>query len=287
MAIEKVLLLHGPAVLPYRPPYPDELFYPYVAYDSRPGIVLMARVFRAIGFKIAFSGWEEDGEWLRENAALFDFLVVSDQHTLNTESNFFGDVIPNNKEKLYYAALAGIRAIRAGLGDDAVVFRVRADVTVHQGHIALHVSQIRRGSGDLMIEYCDVRNMYSTPDFMLLGEVAVLDAIYTGLYERSRAGAAYHVSSHIDHTLSYLALQEQGVIGRIICMQKTVHDTVIWRGLPRHFQEVNPALHATRSFGTELAMGGGLTVAQLIAQIHPGASGLNERVVPAPAAPAG
>lgn len=282
MAIEKVLLLHGPTQLPFRPPYPSELFYPNVPYDSRPGIVLMARVFRAIGFKVAFSGWEEDGEWLRENAALFDFVAVSDQHTLHTESNYYGKVIGNNKEKLYYAALAGIRAIRAGLGDDAVVYRVRADVTVHQAHIAMHVAQIRRGSGDIMIEYCDVKKIHSTPDFMLLGEVAVLDAIYTGLYERSRAGEAYHVSSHVDHTMTYLALQEQGVVGRILSMAKEVHDSVIWRGIPRHFQEVDPSLHATRSFGTELALSGGLTVAQLIAQIDPGVSGKNERGTPAP-----
>ncbi|MHA4868440.1 hypothetical protein ACXZ1M_12155 [Duganella sp. PWIR1] len=280
MAIEKVLLMHGPADLEARPPYPDELFYPHVAYDARPGIRLMAIAFRALGFKIAYSGWEEDGPWLRENAALFDFLVVSDQHRLNTDSNFFGKVIGNNKEKLYYATLAGIRAVRAGLGDDVVVYRVRADVTVHQGVIDQHVAQIRRHSGDIMVEYCDVKNMFSTPDFMLLGEVGVLDAIYTGLYERSRAGEAYHVSSHIDHTMAFFALQEQGVVGNIMCMNRQVHDTVIWRGLPRHFQEINPTLQATRAFATVMTMGPGLTVAQLLAQIAPGASGRNERVKP-------
>ena len=282
MAIEKVLLLHGPTQLPFRPPYPSELFYPNVPYDSRPGIVLMARVYRAIGFKIAFSGWEEDSEWLRENAELFDFVAVSDQHTLNTESNYYGKVIGNNKEKLYYAALAGIRAVRAALGDDAIVFRLRADVTVHQAHVAMQVAQVQRGSGDIMIEYMDVQKIHSTPDFMLLGEVAVLDAIYTSLYERSRAGDAYHVSSHVDHTMTFLALQEQGVVGRIISMRKEVHDSVVWRGIPRHFQEFDPSLHATRSFGTELALSGGLTVAQLLDQIDPGVSGKNERGAPAP-----
>lgn len=282
MAIERVLLLHGPTQLPFRPPYPSELFYPNVPYDSRPGIVLMARVYRAIGFKIAFSGWEEDGEWLRENAELFDFVTVSDQHILHTESNYYGKVIGNNKEKLYYAALAGIRAVRAALGDDAIVFRLRADVTVHQAHVAMQVVQVRRGSGDIMIEYMDVSKIHSTPDFMLLGEVAVLDAIYTGLYERSRAGEAYHVSSHVDHTMTYLALQEQGVVGRIISMNKAIHDSVIWRGIPRHFQEVDPSLHATRAFGAELALSGGLTVTQLLEQMDPGVSGKNERGAPAP-----
>lgn len=281
MATEKVLLLHGPTQLPFRPPYPGLLFYPNVPYDSRPGIILMVTVFRAIGFKIAFSGWEEDGEWLRENAELFDFVVVSDQHTLNTESNYRGKVIGNNKEKLYYAALAGIRAVREGLGDDAVVYRLRADVTVHQAHIARHLAQVRRGSGDIMIEYCDVNKIHSTPDFMLLGEVAVLDAIYTGLYERSRAGTAYHVSSHVDHTMTFLSLQEQGVVGRIISMRKEVHDSVIWRGIPRYFEEVDPSLQASRSFGTEMALSGGLTVAGLLAQIDPGVSGQNERAAPA------
>lgn len=280
MAIEKVLLMHGPTLMPFRPPYPELWSYPNVAYDSRTGITLMARAFRALGFKIAFSGWEEDGDWLRENAALFDFVAISDQHRLHTQSNFYGSPIANNKEKLYYAVLAGVRAIRAGLGDDAVVYRVRSDATVHQGHIALHVSQIRRHSGDIMIEYCDAKNMFSTPDFMLLGEVAVLDAIYTALYDNSRAGTSYHVSSHIDHTLTYLALKEAGVVGRIICMNKDVYNSVVWRGLPRHFEEIDPNLSATRGFGIEILPGGGLTVEQLGAQIAPGASGKHEREPP-------
>lgn len=273
MGIEKVLLMHGPTLLPFRPPYPDQLFYPNVAYDSRPGIMLMARVFRAIGFKVAFSGWEEDADWLNENEELFDYLVISAQHHLHVESTWFDNIIPNNKEKLYYATLQGLRAIRAGLGDDAVVYRVRADVTVHQGQIALHMAQIRRRSGDIMIEYWDAGKIYSTPDFMLMGEVAVLDAIYTGLYERSRAGTAHHVSSHIDHTLSYLALQEAGVVGRIICMNKDVFNSVVWRGLPRHFMEINPALTENYAFNCEMRIGSGVTVEQLIAQIDPGASG--------------
>ncbi|MYM36638.1 hypothetical protein GTP38_20105 [Duganella sp. FT94W] len=281
MAAEKVLLMHGPAQLPYRPPYPEQLFYPYVAHDCRPGITLMARAYRALGFKIAYSGWEEDAEWLRENAGLFDFLAISDQHRLRTESDFFGQTIANNKEKLYYSVLAGVRAIRAGLGDDAVVFRVRADVMVHQGHIAAHAAVLRPGSGDVMIEYCSVDNLYSTPDFMLLAEVCLMDLIYTGLYERSRAGTSYHLSSHVDHTLTYLALKEQGLLGRIICMQRTVHDTALWRGLPRYFEEIEPALQAKRGFGIELIMGDGATLAELLTRIVTGAIGPQQ---PAPAA---
>jgi hypothetical protein len=270
MATEKVLLMHGPTQLPYRPPYPEQLFYPYVAHDCRPGITLMARAYRALGFKIAYSGWEEDAEWLRENAGLFDFVAVSDQHRLRTESTFFGEVIANNKEKLYYSVLAGVRAIRAGLGDDAVVFRVRSDVMVHQRHVAAHMALLQRHSGDVMVEYCSVENMYSTPDFMLLAEVGVMDLIYTELYERSRAGTSYHISSHVDHTLTYLALKERGVLGNIICMHRVVHDSVIWRGLPRHFEETDPALQAKRGFGMVLSMGDGATLAQVLAVISPG-----------------
>lgn len=280
METQKVLLLHGPAVLEERPAYPDHLFYPHVAYDARPGIRLMAIAFRALGYKIAYSGWEEDGPWLRENAALFDFLVVSDQHRLNTQSTYFGEVIGNNKEKLYYSVLAGLRAVRAGLGDDTVVYRVRADVTVHQAVIDAHVRQIRRHSGDIMVEYFEMKKIWSTPDFMLLGEVGVLDAIYTGLYERSRAGQSFHVSSHVDHTMTFLHLQEQGLLGNILCMDRRVHDTVIWRGLPRHFEEINPELQATRSFGTMMSMGDNFKFADLMNMVAPGATG---RAAPAAA----
>lgn len=272
MAPEKVLLMHGPTLLPYRPPY-AELFYPNVPYDSRPAIGLMSRVFRAQGFKIAFSGWEEDAEWLNANADLFDFLVISDQHQLHTESLFFGKTIANNKEKLYFAALRGVQAIRAGLGDATVVYRLRADVTVHQGHIAAHAARLAPGSGDVMIEYCDMRNLYSTPDFMLMGEVAVMEAIYAGLFERSAAGTSYHLSSHVDHTLTYFALQEAGILGRIICMGKEVHDSVVWRGIPRHFQEADPVLVSTRSFNSEMQIHPGLKVEHLIAQIAPELTG--------------
>lgn len=272
MATEKVLLMHGPTQLPYRPPFP-ELFYPYVPYDSRPAIGLMAQVFRRLGFKVAYSGWQEDGEWLEANRQLFDFIAVSDQHQLNTESAFFGKTIGNNKEKLYYASLRGLQAIRQGLGDDAVVYRLRGDVTVHQGHVAAHVARIARGSGDIMIEYSDVSNMYFTPDFMLTGEVAVLEAIYASLFARSAAGTSYHVSSHVDHTLTYLALQQAGVVGRIISMGREVHDSMVWRGIPRHFQEADPRLGASRSFSSEMRIHPSLTVEHLIAQIPAGATG--------------
>lgn len=273
MAVEKVLLMQGPTQFPFRDPFPELLFYAHLPYDARHCIALMSRAYRALGYKIVYSGWLEDQEWLEANRELFDFLVVSDQHQLNTESSYFGNTIGNNKDKLYYAALRGLQLIRAELGDHALVFRVRADVTVHQGLIDAHMARIKHGSGDLMIEYCDVTKMQSTPDFLLLGESGVMEQVYAGLYQRSISGKAYHVSSHIDHMLTYLMLQQQGVVGEIICMSRQLYDTLVWRGLPRYFQEIDPGILAKLAFDTAVAMPPGVRVEDLIAQIPPEATG--------------
>ncbi|RZT05400.1 hypothetical protein SAMN05216319_5308 [Duganella sp. CF402] len=273
MAAEKVLLMQGPTQFPSRPLYP-EMFYPPNEYDARYCITQMARVYRALGYKIVYSGWLEDEEWLNANRELFDYLVVSDQHQLNTESSYFGNTIGNNKDKLYYAALQGLRLIRAELGDHALVFRVRADVTLNQRLIDAHLTRIAPGSGDLMIEYCNVTNMMSTPDFLLLGESGVMATLYEGMFQRSVSGAAYHVSSHIDHMLSYLLLQQQGLVGQIVCMSRQLYDTLLWRGVPRYFhQDIDPGFLDKLAFDTAVVIPAGLRVEDLIARIPPEATG--------------
>lgn len=279
MALEKVLLMQGPTQFPSRPQYP-EMFYPSNAYDARYCISETSRVFRALGYKIVYSGWLEDEEWLNANRVLFDYLVVSDQHQLNTESSYFGSTIGNNKDKLYYAALRGLQLIRAELGDHALVFRVRADATVHQGLIDAHLTRIALGSGDLMIEYCNVSNMLSTPDFLLLGESGVMTTLYEGMFQRSVSGAAYHVSSHIDHMLSYLLLQQQGLVGQIVCMSRQLYDTLLWRGMPRYFHDaIDPSFLTKLAFDTAVVLPDGVRVEDLIASIPAAATG-NEPLPP-------
>lgn len=279
MASEKVLLMQGPTQFPFRSQY-SETFYPNNAYDARYCISETSRVFRALGYKIAYSGWLEDEEWLNANCELFDYLVVSDQHQLSTESSYFGKTIGNNKDKLYYAALRGLQLIRAELGDHARVFRVRADATVHQGLIDAYLSRIAPGSGDLMIEYYNVTNMLSTPDFLLLGESGVMTTLYEGMFQRSVSGAAYHVSSHIDHMLSYLLLQQQGLVGQIVCMSRQLYDTLLWRGMPRYFHDaIDPGFVTKLAFDMALQLPAGVRVEDLIASIPSAATG-NEPLPP-------
>lgn len=284
MAVERVLLMHGPVQSRGINAVVHQEFYieqqrgdPYHLFPSQQNIISMAYVFRKLGFKIAYSGWEEDAEWLNANRDLFDYLVISNQHVLNTESTFFGQTIANNKEKLYYVAMKGLQLIRQHLGDDAIVFRTRADVTVHQGHAVLNLARIARHSNDILIEYMRVDNMYSSPDFMSMGEVAVLQEVYESLYRHSAAGTSYHVSSHVDHTFTYLSLKEEGRIGRIMTMSRELFESVVWRGQPRYFQHIDATYASTFSFDSELAINPALKVADLVARISPEVSGKEVR----------
>lgn len=284
MALERVLLMHGPVQSRGINPVVHQEFYieqqrgdPYALFNSQQNIVSMAYVFRKLGFKICYSGWEEDAEWLNANSDLFDYLVISNQHALNTESTFFGQTIANNKEKLYYVSMKGLQLIRRELGDEAVVFKTRADVTVHQGHAVINLARIARHSKDILIEYMRVSNMYSAPDFMVMGEIAVLEAVYNSLYEHSAAGTSYHVSSHVDHTFTYLAMKQAGQINRIMTMSRELFESVVWRGQPRYFQHIDPTYATTYSFDSEMAITSGARVEDLVARISPEVSGAEAR----------
>lgn len=282
MAVQKVLLLHGlleskgiNAVVhelfkSFPPGYPET----YAAFDCRQIIISMAYVFRAMGYKVVYSGWQEDEEWIRASGVMFDHIVISDHTRLKDYSIFGGKSILNNKEKLYYISLQGMRTIRENIGDDAIVFKLRSDVTVDHREIDLNMSRLLAGAGDILIEYCDVNNMYSTPDFMLAGEVKVLEAIYDKLYQDSVNNTCVHVSSHVDHTFAYLTLQEAGLIRYIIAMTRGVHDSVVWRGMPRYLSQILPGFDEGKAFDSLFQINSALKVAQLAATIPPELRGL-------------
>ncbi|HEX8606333.1 MAG TPA: hypothetical protein VF774_27065 [Pseudoduganella sp.] len=244
MTLPKVLLLHGPLnsvgtnlIVQRFYPDPVERKRSWAAFNCEQNIIALSVTFRALGFKICYSGWNEDRAWLEANSGLFDNLVIVDQSGLKEESMFVGRAVPNNKEKFYYSAWQGLCEIERATGSDALVFRLRSDIAVRPDLAAAELDKVHPGSGRLMIEYLNAANMLAVPDFMLAGELRVMKTIYGDMFQRSRAGEDFHISSHIDHSLTYILLQQAGLVGEIQCMGRLLYDSMVWRGIPRYFEQ--------------------------------------------------
>lgn len=242
-APQRVLLLHGPLLLSGINPVTQSLYQDGEArerarsvFNSDQTILALATAYRARGFKIAYSGWSEDAEWLQANRSAFDYLVVSEQSQLRGHSDFLGVRIVNNKEKLYFSALRGMRLVREHAGGEALVFRLRSDVSVDPGCAIADLERVRPGSGILLVEYLNTNRTFWMPDFMLMGRADALLAIYEHLYRLSAADQCYHVSSHVDHCMTYLHLIEEGGLREIQCMSRATFDSVVWRGVPRYLE---------------------------------------------------
>lgn len=240
----KVLLLHGPLnsvgtnlIVQRFYPDPVERKRSWAAFSCEQNIIALSVAFRALGFKICYSGWNEDREWLEANQGLFDCLAIADQTGLKEESMFIGRAVPNNKEKFYYSAWQGLCEIERMLGPDVLVFRLRSDIAVRPDLAAVELDKVQPGSGRLMIEYLNTENMLAVPDFMLATELRVMKTIYGDMFRRSRAGEDFHISSHIDHGLTYILLQQGGLVGEIRCMGRAIYDSLVWRGIPRYFEQ--------------------------------------------------
>ena len=255
MIEEKVLLLHGPMQSRGVNPISQQLYRDAQGrekarstFDCGPNVIALATAFRACGFKVVYSGWSEDSGWLNASSDLFDHLVLTDQSTLRSESPFHGTLVSNNKEKLYYGALRGLDLIREKVGDQAIVFRLRSDMAVTPQAVSSEISRIKRHSRQILIEYLDTAKTLWAPDFMLMAEVTVMQAIYRHLYDLSAADKSYHISSHVDHIFAYLRLREEGVISDIFCMSRVIFESLVWRGIPRYLEHSFPGFAHTFFF---------------------------------------
>lgn len=273
---QKVLVLHGPVQSRGINPVSQRL-YPDAEsreksrslFDSAPTIIALATAFRAAGCRIVYSGWLEDADWLNDNRALFDQLVLSDQSTLRTETVREGQVMVNNKEKLYYGSLRGIELARQHYGDDAVVFRLRSDMAVDYRAALRDMERVQAGSRALLIEFLDVSKSMFSPDFMLMGEARTLYAVYERLYTLSRDDYSYHVSSHIDHMFAYLFLRREGTISEIFCMSRALFDSQVWRGVPRYLEHCFPGFADTFFFDGMVSVPPNIDLDGMLAEIPP------------------
>ncbi|MGZ3184118.1 MAG: hypothetical protein ACXU8N_16905 [Telluria sp.] len=286
---EKVLLLQGP--LHYRGinPITQNLFTDKESRAKGAGhfsadqtILAMALVFRGLGFKIVYSGWTDDAAWFDDQAALFDHVVLSDQSQLASQSVFKGEVIPNNKEKLYYAAWRGMQKVVEAWGEEPVVFRLRSDIAVDYRCALAEAARLAPGSRELLVEYYDTKRAMWMNDFMQIARAGVLLAVYRELTERSLSNQSFHVSSHVDHYMTYFKLYNDGALSRLLCMNRAMYDSVVWRGIPRYMETVFPAATENLFFGGALEFPTEHSFEAVYANLDPAARGT--RVPPQSAA---
>lgn len=280
--MEKVLLLHGPIPSMGINAVTQRIHTGTEArkqqdikfvFNSEPNIIALSYAFRALGYKICYSGWKEDQAWLEKNSDLFDGIVISDQSPLKTESRSGSLVLPNVKEKLYFSSLQGLREVERLYGSDALVFRLRSDVSVRPDLANAEMERLRYAPTSVWVEYFRNDNLFYFPDFLMATGAGVMRAIYESLYNRSVAGNDYHVSSHIEHCLTCIVLQQEGIVGGLNSMSKELFDTLVWRGIPRYLETSIYGENPSLMFGVSLSIGKDFDVQALVDVIHPNLSG--------------
>lgn len=241
--MEKVLLLHGPIIscgINFLSAQinrtPEERKKVWAEYSSKENIRSLSIIFRKYGYKILYSAWNEDKDWILNNSELFDGFCFSDQSIYPEETLFQSKLIQNNKEKLFYSCQAGIKLAKSKFGEECIVVRMRSDICIDIEAIELEVLKINHNNDSILIEYAHPNNTYFVPDFILISSLPVQQMIYDHLVELNSQGISYHISSHIDLGATFLFLQEQNKLKQIMCMSQRVHNTMVWRGIPRYYE---------------------------------------------------
>lgn len=285
MSVQKVILLHGPINSVGINPVTQYIYQdPFTrvqvgeAFSCTQNIIALSLSFRALGFKVCYSGWSDDAEWLEKNRGLFDYLVVSDQTNLKSKSVRGEFVFPNNKEKLYYSVYQGLCEIEKNFSDEeVVVFRLRSDISVNPRLAEPEVTKVIHNSKIVVIECLYESAMLTFPDFMMVADLHVMKEIYESMYRRSASGNAYHLSSHIDHSLTCIEMQQKGLVQVIQCMGKDIYDSVVWRGVPRYFEYMFEEFSKHPMFDCVLNVPSNFNISQVVAAIPETLSGKDSR----------
>jgi len=245
MNITKILLLHGPILSnginflsSEMHKSPHERKNVRTNFDSSENIRLISILYKMYGFKVIYSGWQEDEEWLKNNAHLFDGYCVSNQNIYKDESVFLGRPIQNNKEKFIAGCLSGINYSLNLFGNDSIVVRMRSDLAVDIKKINEEISKITHLPKAFLMEYADPGNIFFVPDFIFISYIELQFQVYNHLYEMyTLNGYAYHLSHHIDLGATFLKLKNENKLDQLICMSQSLHDSMVWRGVPRYYQK--------------------------------------------------
>lgn len=240
-----ILLLHGPILsnginflTSEIHKSPDERKNVRTNFDSSENIRLLSILFRKYGFKIIYSGWQEDEEWLNNNTHILDGFCVNDENLYKDESNFLGKPIQNNKEKFIAGCLYGINYSINLFGNESIVVRMRSDIAVDIKKICDEILKITHLPKALLIEYADPENIFFIPDFIFISNIKLQLDVYKHLSDLYKLnGSAYHLSHHIDLGATFLKFKLENKLEQLICMSQSFHESMVWRGIPRYYQK--------------------------------------------------
>jgi hypothetical protein len=277
--ISKVLLLQGPieskginflTTQLYKTP--EARIRVSGTFNAQENIRSLSYVFRSRGYKIVYSGWSEDAAWLNTNKDLFDACCISEQQDIPDSVEFQGRSIPNNKEKLYFSLHQGLRTVEREYGDCMVV-RLRSDVAVDVCEVDNMMQTAFAYPNSILVEYANPENILFVPDFITIAGLGLHLKLYGNLSKICRASGGHHISSHIDHGIEMLRLKERGELSHVICMSRQLHDSMVWRGLPRYYANYREDVSAKLFFNCLLNHPVGLNSEQVLQNMHPELAG--------------
>jgi hypothetical protein len=225
----------------------------------------MAIAFRRLGFKILYSGWSSDKEWLEQNRQFFDNYCVSTPDGKSTELDFHGTRVINNKLKLYWLVNEGLKQA-ASISPDAYVLRLRSDVAIDPGSLLISYGKIKDPDQTIVIEYGDREQVAYIPDFMMAGTVNNLSKLYSHLVDINTGGNPYHISSHLEHGIALVKFVNEGVFRHVYCMTRQNYESVVWRGVPRYLECRTSGIAPNLLFDCALVYPEGLTPERILRQ---------------------
>lgn len=276
---EKILLVHGPLessginfLTTHLCRTPEERKKASVLFNAEENIRSLSYVFRAKGFKIVYSGWTDDQAWLNANNELFDACCISNQEDIPDSVEFQGRLIQNNKEKLYFSIYQGLRVIEEKFRDCTVV-RLRSDVAVDVNEIDKMVQTASTYPNSILVEFANPENVLFVPDFITISGLQTHLKLYGNLARLSRESGGHHISSHIDHGIEFLSMKERGDLSHVICMSRNVHDSMVWRGLPRYYANYEKDLSEKLFFNCLVNYPSDMNSAEVLESINPEVTG--------------
>ena len=276
----KVLLMHGPIVShginflsSLLHASPEERERASVAFNAAENIRCLSHVFRSRGYKVVYSGWSDDTEWIQQHSYMFDAYCINDQKSLPNSVEFQGRRIQNNKEKLYFSLVQGLREIEGTIGKDCTVVRLRSDVAVDVNEIDKMVLTNASCPQSILVEYANPENVLFVPDFITIADLGTHLRLYENLRRVCRERGGYHISSHIDHGIEFLQMLEQGELSQVVCMSRALHDTMVWRGLPKYYAYASGDPSEKLLFNCLINYPSGMKSEETLKSIHPELAG--------------
>lgn len=238
---DKILLLHGALdstglnfFTKTQHETPEETGTAPAKYDCRENVRVLSRLFSAIGFKIIYSGWEDDTVWLNTNSELFDAIHVGTISELGNSQEPQDRLHPTDNERRYFSIYAGCLAAKQISSLDSTVVCLRSDVFLDHRSIDRNLTILNQVPNAFLIEYADLNKTYFVPEFVTAGSLGCHIELYDSLLNTCRESGRSGSPSDTDHGTHLSRLIDQGTISHVVCMDESIHRMMVWRGIPRY-----------------------------------------------------